>query len=121
MNRFGSDPGETAAAAREVSRTLTRWLQTLADEAKGYDAPKVAALIENVRAKDAPGLAQGWDGAAQRYLALQPLRLALKGLDPARTDSALDAEVMSLFKALQFPPGYDSPRHYDPARPFGNR
>lgn len=121
MNQLGADPARAAEAAQQVSQALGRWLQTLPEETRRYDSSKVKALIEGVRAKDAPGLAEGWDGAAQRYLALQPLRLALKGLDPARTEATLDAELKSLFQSLQFSPGYDSPRKYDPALPFGNR
>jgi len=121
MNRFGDDRVKAAGAAQQVSQALARWLQTLPEETRSYDAPKVKALIESVRAKDATGVADGWDGAAQRYLALQPLRLALKGLDPAGTDAPLDAELKSLFSLLQFPPGFDSPRRYDPGVPSGSR
>jgi Cytochrome c554 and c-prime len=121
MSRFGADPGKSVTAAQQLSQALARWLQGLPEETRSYDTPKVKALIESVRAKDAPGAAGGWDGAAQRYLALQPLRLALKGLDPSWTGAPLEAELKSLFQSLQFPRGYDSPRRYDPALPFGSR
>jgi len=121
MNHLGGDPARVAGAAQQVSLALGKWLQTLPEETRSYNAAKVKALIEGIRAKEAPGLAEGWDGAAQRYLALQPLRLTLQGLDPARTEPTLDAEVKSLFQSLQFSPGYDSPRKFDPALPFGNR
>ena len=49
------------------------------------------------------------------------LRLALIALEPAGTETPLDAEVKGLFKALQFSPGYDSPRRFVPALPSGNR
>jgi hypothetical protein len=121
MNHFGGDPAQAAGAAQQVSQVLTRWLQTLPDETRSYDAPKVKALIESVRANGAPGVADGWDGAAQHYLALQPLRLALKGLDPAWTEAPVDAELKTMFQMLQFPPGFDSPRRYDPGLSSGSR
>jgi hypothetical protein len=121
MGQFGSDPGKVAGAAGALEVALGRWLRSLPDETKGYDLPRLRSLIETVRTKDAPGATPGWDGAAQRYLALQPLRLALKGLDPAWSDLALESELRHLFETLQFPQGFDSPRRYQPALPSGNR
>jgi hypothetical protein len=121
MTPFGSDPARAAAAAEKLAGALGRWLQSLPEETKGYDAARLKSLIETVRTGDAPGATQGWDGAAQRYLALQPLRLALKGLDPAWTDLPLESELRHAFESLQFTQGFDSPRRYKPALPSGNR
>lgn len=119
MGRLDADPGKVAAAAQGVSQALTHWLQRLPEESRSYDAPRLRALIAAARTR-APDTPAGWDTAAQRYLALQPLRLALKALDPAETGPASDNELRRLFDALQFPRGYDSPRWYDPAQGAGN-
>jgi hypothetical protein len=115
MGRFGSDPAKAAGASRGLSEALGQWLRTLPDETKGLDAPRINSLIATVRADK--GATPGWDGTAQRYLALQPLHLALKDLNPALIDSSLESELRDLYKSLQFPPGVDSPRRYQPAPP----
>jgi hypothetical protein len=121
MGQFGSDPAKVAGEAQGLSAALARWLQTVPNESKGYDALKIKSLITAVRTGDPPGSAPGWDGTAQRYLALQPLHLALKELDPASTDQALESELKGLFKSLQFATGFDSPRRYQPTLPSGDR
>jgi hypothetical protein len=121
MGQFGSDPAKVAGDAQGLSNALARWLQTVPDETKGYDATKIKSLITAVRTADPSKTAPGWDGAAQRYLALQPLNLALKGVDPASSDRTLDSELQGLFKSLQFGTGFDSPRRYQPTLPSGNR
>src|SRR5258708_18557594 len=75
MNGFAPDPDKVAGETRELAGALLRWLRALPEESKTYDAPKIKALIATVEARDARGGATGWDAAAQRYLALQPLRL----------------------------------------------
>jgi hypothetical protein len=121
MGRFAGEPGQVASEAEALAGLLARWLETLPEETKRYDSPKLKSLVETIEASRARQTALGWDGQAQRYLALQPLRLALKGLDPTWNDPALDGELKNLFEALQFPPGFDSPRRFDPAMPPGNR
>jgi hypothetical protein len=121
MGRFGSDPARVAGAAQGFSDALGRWLQTLPGEARGYDPAKIKSLVAAVRTENPPGPVLEWDSAAQRYLALQPLHLALKELDPASIDRSLESELQNLFKSLQYPPGYDSPRRYQPVLPAGNR
>jgi hypothetical protein len=121
MAALGSDPTKVADAAGTLSAALGAWLRELPDEARRYDTPKLTALVQTARAADPAAVSPGWDGAAQRYLALQPLRLALKGVDPNWTEPALDGELVRLFELLQFPRGYDSPRRYDPAHPPGGR
>jgi hypothetical protein len=121
MGHFGSDPARVAGAAQGLSDALARWLQALAGEARSYDTAKIKGLIASVRTEDPPGSAPGWDSAAQRYLALQPLHLALRELDPASSDRSLESELQNVFKSLQYPSGYDSPRRYQPVLPAGNR
>jgi hypothetical protein len=120
MGRFGSDAERVASAAQALSGALVRQLPVLARESRGYDAAKIKALIASAEAAE-PGGPRGWDAAAQRYLQLQPLDLALRGLDPSWRDPRLEAELQGLFKSLQFPRGYDSPLRYDPASSAGTR
>src|SRR5262249_30184650 len=103
MGRFGSDPAKVADQTRALSADLARWLEAVCREVKGYDASKLKSLIETVQAPALRQTAPGWDGAAQHYLALQPLRLSLKGLDPSWTDAPLEADLQKTFQALQFP------------------
>jgi hypothetical protein len=121
MARFGSDPSGVAGDAQALAAALDRWLRGLPAEPRDYDATKLKDLIAAVETRDRRRDAPGWDGAAQHYLALQPLRLSLKGLDPAWKDAGVDAELKKLFESLQFPPGYDSPRRYDPTLQPGGR
>jgi hypothetical protein len=121
MGRFGSDPAKVSAAAQGLADALGRWLQSLPDDARRLDPPKLKSLIATVRTNEPGGFAPGWDGAAQRYLALQPLQLSLKALEPASADPALDTELQSLFTALKFREGFDSPQGYNPGQPSGNR
>jgi hypothetical protein len=118
MGRFAADPAKVAGAAGALSAALGRRLASLPEETKAYDAVRIKGLIKAVEAGAAPG---GWDAAAQRYLALQPLRQALIGLDPAGDDGRLRAELETWFGQLKFPRGFDSPRGFDPASRRGER
>jgi hypothetical protein len=121
MGRFAAEPGKVAQEADALTADLARWLQTLPEETNGYDAGKLKVLLGTIDATGPRASALGWDGQAQRYLAMQPLRLALKSLDPTWDDRTLHAELNQLFQALQFPSGFDSPRRFDPARPGDRR
>jgi hypothetical protein len=122
MNPFYADRRKAADAAQQFSRALAEWLRTLPDETMRWDAPKLKSLIESIPAKDTPGMAKGWDGAAQGYLALHPLRLALKGLDPVWNEGSLETDLTNLYGKLQFPLGFDSPRNGQTTPlPFGGR
>jgi hypothetical protein len=121
MERFGPEPGTVAGEAHALAESLSQWLGTLSQESRTFDAAKVKGLIDTVQKRDKPGDAPGWDGAAQRYLALQPLRLSVKGLDPAWKDAPLETELKQLFEKLHFPRGFDSPRRFNPAQSLGDR
>jgi hypothetical protein len=117
MDGFAPDPAKVGAETRALAGLLDRWLQALPEESRAIDPPRIKGLIDAVE----KGKAGGWDAAAQRYLALQPLRLALKGLDSSWDDTTLRAELERSFSLLQFPRGFDSPRRFDPASLRGNR
>ena len=76
----------------------------------------IGHLIEGLESEHAKARITDWDAAAQRYLALVPLYqtwLAL-GQPP---DPKLREHLDRLSKSLEFPPGYDSPRGFDPTVP----
>lgn len=105
---------EAARTARRLSESLDAWIRRL--ETAPMDAPTVARLLEAFNTKDGWARVHNWDGAAQRYLALVPLRQALRALDPSRDDPALRDELARLLERLRFPPGEDGPgRAFDPA------
>jgi hypothetical protein len=107
---------DVAKQARELSDLLQQWLGVLPNQG-AFNAGKVKQLIDSLKSPDA---VSGWDEAAQLYLALQPLRLSLKDLDPAWPKTPSSADLAKLLKALRFPDHYDSPKTYDPTRPPGN-
>jgi hypothetical protein len=93
----------------------------LPGEAKRYGATGIAKLVETMNVLEDRGAVKGWDDAAQRYLALQPLRLSLKSLDPRWDDGPLKVELDRSYDLLRFPRGFDSPRRFDPASLHGDR
>lgn len=117
MGRLSADPGKVAGEARSVSEALARWLQSVPEQSSRLDATTVKSLIDSFDSPEARASVAGWDHAAQRYLALQPLRLSLKDLNPGWADAPLKSELDQLFRKLQFPRGFDSPRRYLPDAP----
>ena len=81
---------------------------------KRLTAGMIAQLIKGLNSDKAMARITDWDAATQRFLALVPLdqsRQALgQPLDPKVRD-----ELDALRKSLEFAPGYDSPRGFDPA------
>jgi cytochrome c554/c'-like protein len=121
MSRFNADPGKVASETQELTEALSRWLRVLPAESRSYDASKIKDLLKTVEKGDARGGATGWDAAAQSYLALQPLRQALKDLDPQWNDARLYGKLGTLFEKLKFPKGFDSPSRFEPANLGGDR
>jgi hypothetical protein len=82
-----------------------------------WDAPAVGTLMRQVAADGR----QGWDGAAQVYLALAALNAAHADLDPRFAASALKGELLQMRDLLKLPStpagrGYDSPRDFSPTK-----
>jgi hypothetical protein len=110
---------EAARRAEELAQALDGWLRRL--EPATLDAATVDRLLRTLRSADAWAKAHNWDAAAQRYLALVPLRQALVKLDPARDDPKLREELEKLLERLRFPPGEDGPgRQFSPTAILDN-
>ena len=79
--------------------------------ARAFDPGAESQTVEWAKALDAKAGADlgalGWDGAAQLYL----------GLASQAPDAGRDGLLRRLRDLLEFPPGYDSPRGFDPQRP----
>jgi hypothetical protein len=106
MAQMEPTPSSIAELAKGGSAELGRWLEAMHEER--FDRTRIEALFRKVQ----PGIgsaASSWDLAAQRYLALVPLRQSLAAADPSRAQRDR-AETETLFKQLQFPASYDSPR-----------
>lgn len=95
MSRLGAD----RARAAELAGALASWSPSERD---------AAALRRAIDRRAAEATPRTWDEAAQLYLALA-----------ARQQERKDPKyLLSLRQALEFPPGFDSPRRFDLAR-FG--
>jgi hypothetical protein len=83
-----------------------------------FDAGKVERLITAIDRPDAWDRVACWDEAAQRYLALVPLRQSWVALAPLRkTDQdRLATRLEDLRAKLMFPAGFDSPTGFDPGK-----
>jgi hypothetical protein len=105
---------QAARRADELTRALDGWLGRLGTSP--LDAATVGRLVDSLRSEDGWAKVRNWDGAAQRYLALVPLRQGLVKLDPARDDPKLRDELVRLLGRLRFPAGEDGPgRQFSPA------
>lgn len=99
---------EAARRAAELSGALDGWARRL--DATPLEPATIDRLMGELRSADGWARVHNWDGAAQRYLALVPLRQALLLVQPPRDDPALRDELARLLEDLRFPPGSDSPR-----------
>jgi hypothetical protein len=114
MGRALPSRDDAARRAGQVASALDRWLPTL--ESAPMSRAEVARLFDAINAPAAWEQTAGWDGAAQRYLALVPLHQALGRFDGA-PDTAVSAALDRILKALAFPEGEDGPgRTFDPAQ-----
>jgi hypothetical protein len=108
MGRADPDPKKVAALVDQGKAGLGELLKTLEKEA--LDPPRVAALMNDLaRPASAPAPVEGWDRAVQRHLALQAMVRASRASGLA-IPPAVEAAIGEGSKALDFPPGFDSPR-----------
>jgi hypothetical protein len=103
-----------ANAARAAAVPLEKCLASVAT--KPLTNKMLEHLIEEIDSEKALARITDWDAAAQRYLALVPLRqssLALRQpADPKPVE--LRTPLDELRKGLEYLPGFDSPRGFDP-------
>jgi hypothetical protein len=107
------DPADVAAKAGKLSERLGRWLDTVARPGSGYDEARVRKLLSGFDDLQKTGAVRTWDEATQRYLTLVPLSQALRSLAPAGAPNRTD-ELERLRDSLDYPPGFDSPKSFDP-------
>jgi hypothetical protein len=114
MEKPVPDATAVGRASREAARAAGRCLESIA--AKRFGAPEVTRLIERLDRRDAWDRAASWDDSGQRYLALVPLRLSWIELAPERRadQDRLATRLEGIRDLLAFPPGFDSPRSFDP-------
>jgi len=119
MVRLDSDRTRVIKQADQAASPLNRSLERL--DSMSLNQRTIERLIQVIDGKEAWKGVNGWDQAAQRYLAIVPLRQALIRLDPGRRQAMqpLKTRLESLLRKLRFPEGLDSPRGFDPTPLWG--
>lgn len=118
MQKPGAPAGPVAAHAKNVLDGLDRWI-TFLGQSDTLTAADVRKLLQGVSADGAKRAKElDWDETAQLYLALAALNEGLADLDGKHKPDAITKDLRELGERLKkaFPPGYDSPRLFDPLR-----
>jgi hypothetical protein len=102
------------AAARAVSGPLEKCLASVIT--KPLTAEMIEELIDRINSKPWDQVTN-WDEAAQRYLALVPLRQSWLALtqNASPKQLAMRKQLDDLLARLKFPAALDSPRSFEPA------
>jgi hypothetical protein len=121
MSRPVPDADVIEKLADRGALALERWIAALgnrADSARLFDAATVEQLVDFFDRRVTWERVTNWDEAAQRYLALVPLRQAWVELAPGRKDEQdrLKTRLERVRSKLQFPEGFDSPKGFDPGK-----
>ena len=111
MEKAMPDADRVADLARRGVGQLDDLIKAL--EVEAFDSARVGRLLKDL-ASPPRAVPEGWDRAAQRYLALSALARAAKGLGTPIGPEA-EAALRGGSKSLAFPPNYDSPRSVSPA------
>jgi hypothetical protein len=116
MSRTAPDPAIVNRESHMAADQLRRCVIDL--DRTRFDAGLVERLITAINRSQAWDRVASWDEAVERYLALVPLRQAWIGLNPSRKadQDQLAARLEDLRSKLNFPPGFDSPSGFDPAK-----
>jgi hypothetical protein len=103
------DPEPVAGEVSATSDALDRWLRVMTAETRASDIGNLKRWVDSLK----PGVSRV-DEATQLYLALTPLRMALKNLDPGWDDGPVKAEQEALMSRLRssqdFTPGPPNPK-----------
>ncbi len=117
MNRPDPSKADVRRLAMESSRHLRAWAELLngpaaAHEMFGDDA--ITAILKRLSGETAErALYANWDSAAQVYLGLSALTAASRaGREPTDRASKLEAVLKSQNETLNFPDGFQSPKHF---------
>ena len=115
MNSRQPDPEEVRACAEEVECVIECWLRQVPGQ-QSPDWPALKFVLDELLAQPPDPRTDGWDSAAQVYLGVRAL---LGSLDDPKDGSHAPSEAAlgELFRQLQFPNGYDSPRGLGPFVP----
>jgi hypothetical protein len=90
--------------AGEAAKQFASWFPGLSQPTSDWKAPSLAKALDERARKEMES--SGWDQAAQRYLA-----------QAAQRSQGLRKDLLStLWRELEFPPKYESPRGFDPHR-----
>jgi hypothetical protein len=116
MSRLDSNRLLVAEQAGRAVSILNSSLDRL--DSMVLDQHVIERLIQALDGTESWKNVSSWDQAAQRYLALVPLRQALIRLDPAYGSALLPLKTRLelLQQKLRFPDGLDSPYGFDPNR-----
>jgi hypothetical protein len=115
MGKSVPDRKQAIEAARQCSDEIKARLPDVTKRA--WNGAEIEGMIDKVNDPKAWGQVGNWDAAAQRYLRLVPLHQAWCALAPQSglAQQTLRKQLEELLGKLKFPPGYDSPRLFNPA------
>jgi hypothetical protein len=110
------NPKFMARESRNTAALVASLINDLAT--KRLSGPNLQAIIARLDRAGAWDHLTSWDAAAQLYLALVPLRQSLIDLEPTKSAeyAPLGARLETLHRKLTYPPGFDSPRDFDPTQ-----
>jgi hypothetical protein len=117
MARLISDPKPVPDQVGHLEEALGRGLDSLVAK-KHLTLGDVRGLIDRLDRPDAWNRLASWDEAAQLYLAVVALRQSWVAMDPGQqaAQGQLKVRLEELRCQLEFPPGFDSPRRFNPSR-----
>ena len=110
------DAAAVARESRAAAGSLTLCFREVAP--RRFDGGAVERLIGRLDRPDAWDRIASWDEAAHLFLNLTPLCQSWVKLAPGRNDdqARLQAHLRALREQLAFPPRFDSPKEFDPAK-----
>lgn len=111
MGEPDPDRSRAARGARGGIEALEEWIAALDKET--FEPASVAKLLDSVVTAD-PTNQPSWARARQAYLAVAALYPALVKHDPKYRSRRVETYLESAPRSLPFPPGYESPRLFEP-------